>query len=374
MNILVIDDQPAISAIIHDALRDDGIGVFSANSGQRGVELLSEHLHEITMIVLDYHMPDMNGWDTCAMLRELAPNIPIVPCTSSAEPLTLHELGCLPIMRKSELMNDRTRIRAAILHRMTMPIPAPPPPATLHRLTTLIRVEQEMQQRQAKAPTSEEARERSSKLEALVIADVASRATALSSLINTISGIRVALETTSYTDVVTWFDIPSAGTSVIVASPHDIKFVEAIIAAVNKPTPPPVLIIAPDFADALMVRDLEYVTALVIEHHNDAVVQVMVGYAVSAIHAGNSYRPPAVLNPCADDERFARIEMVRVLMVELTEAASIPAKAALLGLNEKSFRRVRSKLYDRLGIPPEPQFLRDWVNEWWRKSLPVAHG
>ncbi|NJL54287.1 response regulator [bacterium] len=370
MNILVIDDQPIIGTIIHDALAGDSIGVFYADSGLRGVEMLRDHLHEISLIILDYHMPDMDGWDTCALLREIAPCIPIVPCTASAEPLTLHELGCLPVLRKADLMHNRARVRAAILHTMNQ---SPPqmaiPPATLTRLTGLIRDQHE---RREPVEYSRSTRvSYASTLEAIIVARVATRSVAIRALLSEITPFQIGLETTKGSDVGAWLTIRSRATQVIVVGSQDIDLldeIEEIAASVA------VLVIAAGLADALILDAHPLITAMVIEHPNTTVVQIDLAAAAGAMLDGKRYRPDPLTTPFVlpDGRKCIRKDIFPVLLHELAGDRDIEEIAERLGMTARSYRRVRLRLYERLRIEPDQRRLREWVDTWWREHQPLA--
>ncbi len=57
--ILVIDDDPGVVAVLEVILGAEGYEVLSANSSDRGIELLRDHTPDL--IVLDMRMPGMSG-------------------------------------------------------------------------------------------------------------------------------------------------------------------------------------------------------------------------------------------------------------------------------------------------------------------------
>lgn len=65
--ILVVDDRPENLRALELVLQPLGVPVLSAQSGAEALRLL---LHEsVAVVILDVHMPDMDGFETAALLR-----------------------------------------------------------------------------------------------------------------------------------------------------------------------------------------------------------------------------------------------------------------------------------------------------------------
>ena len=81
--ILVIDDDPEIAELLTIILRPHGLRVYHARDGREGLKNAYE-LHP-DLIILDVTMPEVDGWEVCARLRELS-DVPILMLTArSAE-------------------------------------------------------------------------------------------------------------------------------------------------------------------------------------------------------------------------------------------------------------------------------------------------
>lgn len=66
--ILVIEDEPAFSKLIHETLVRNGYDALDAVTGKTGLELsLSEHP---SLIILDIKLPDMDGLTVLDHLRQ----------------------------------------------------------------------------------------------------------------------------------------------------------------------------------------------------------------------------------------------------------------------------------------------------------------
>ena len=77
-NILVVDDEPSIRELLRQELRDTGYQVTLAENGKQALQKIREHRPD--MIILDVMMPELNGFDLAAILKNdpKTLNIPIL--------------------------------------------------------------------------------------------------------------------------------------------------------------------------------------------------------------------------------------------------------------------------------------------------------
>jgi DNA-binding response OmpR family regulator len=80
--VLVIEDTEEIRELIGIALRKAGIDPELADSGARGLELFADG--EFAAVVLDMHMPGIDGLETCRTIRRSS-TVPILVVSGSAE-------------------------------------------------------------------------------------------------------------------------------------------------------------------------------------------------------------------------------------------------------------------------------------------------
>jgi DNA-binding response OmpR family regulator len=76
--ILVVDDEPTELRLIDRVLSAKGYLVFKAGSGREAVRLVYERRPEL--VLLDVMMPEIDGWQTCRLIREIS-DIPIIMLT-----------------------------------------------------------------------------------------------------------------------------------------------------------------------------------------------------------------------------------------------------------------------------------------------------
>lgn len=67
-SVLIVDDEPGITAALMTRLEAAGYEVFHAINGLAGVE--AAELHRPDVIVLDIRMPDIDGYEVCTRLKQ----------------------------------------------------------------------------------------------------------------------------------------------------------------------------------------------------------------------------------------------------------------------------------------------------------------
>ena len=82
MNILIVDDEPAISDTLTYALRAEGFAAESCTLGGQALARLADGAHDL--VVLDVGLPDMSGFDVCRALRRHS-DIPVLFLTARSD-------------------------------------------------------------------------------------------------------------------------------------------------------------------------------------------------------------------------------------------------------------------------------------------------
>jgi two-component system chemotaxis response regulator CheY len=96
--VLIVDDDDAIRALLAAILADEGYAVQTAADGAEGLAAVARARPRA--VLLDMHMPVLDGWGFAAALRERDLRVPIAVMTAAREVRTAcHEVGgdaCLP--------------------------------------------------------------------------------------------------------------------------------------------------------------------------------------------------------------------------------------------------------------------------------------
>ena len=83
--ILVIDDESAVRSIIAVNLELEGHRVITAEGGEQACELYRQRAGEISLVLLDLTMPQMNGEQTLRALQAIDPQVAVLVMTGYAE-------------------------------------------------------------------------------------------------------------------------------------------------------------------------------------------------------------------------------------------------------------------------------------------------
>ena len=98
--LLLIDDDLVFNDVLATQLRLSGYEVFTAETGCEGLRLAYQSHPDL--VILDLAMPDMDGFETCQRLRQMA-DVPILVLTASPERedlLHVFDLGADDFLRK----------------------------------------------------------------------------------------------------------------------------------------------------------------------------------------------------------------------------------------------------------------------------------
>lgn len=88
LNILVAEDNLVNQQVIEGILRNAGHNVRIANSGDKALDLLSDELDNIDMLILDMNMPEISGIEVVKSLRfmDTSAQLPVIMLTADATP------------------------------------------------------------------------------------------------------------------------------------------------------------------------------------------------------------------------------------------------------------------------------------------------
>ena len=79
--VLLVEDNTTNQMIARSLMEDAGFTVIIAENGKEGVESFKENKDKIDLILMDLHMPVMNGYEAASAIREISKDIPIVAMT-----------------------------------------------------------------------------------------------------------------------------------------------------------------------------------------------------------------------------------------------------------------------------------------------------
>ena len=118
MKVLIIDDDPASVALARQWLKKDGHGIVTAADGEEGLSRAAGE--EPDLILLDVHMPGMNGFQVCERLKadSRLRNIPVIflsAADETREKVKGLDLGAVDYVTKPfDRFELPARVRAAL--------------------------------------------------------------------------------------------------------------------------------------------------------------------------------------------------------------------------------------------------------------------
>jgi len=120
LNVLIVDDEPAIRRFLRTSLGAEGYNVSEAEDGRGALDAIRGG--RIDVLVLDLGLPDIDGIEVVRRLRDLGSKVPIIVLSSrtneSAKVQAL-DLGADDYITKPFGVDELlARIRTALRHRL----------------------------------------------------------------------------------------------------------------------------------------------------------------------------------------------------------------------------------------------------------------
>lgn len=91
--ILIVDDAGSVVVLCVNVLQALGYAVKGANGGEAAMEMLRKESFDL--MVLDYKMPGMSGFEVFEQVRPLHPNMAVVLITGHGTPDIMNEANRL---------------------------------------------------------------------------------------------------------------------------------------------------------------------------------------------------------------------------------------------------------------------------------------
>ena len=125
--ILIAEDIDFSFLYIEAVLRRTGVKILWAQNGKEAIEHINSN-QDIDLVLMDMHMPVMNGYDATEVISKLRPGLPIIAQTAFVLPDDVkrcYAVGCTGYLakpiRKEQLLNTLTEYFEKMDHRDSMP-------------------------------------------------------------------------------------------------------------------------------------------------------------------------------------------------------------------------------------------------------------
>jgi len=116
--ILIVDDDKYISLLLYNFLDDEGYICETAENGLEALERVRKG-NPYDMILLDFIMPQMNGLEFLAAMREIDPKLPVMMISghrTRENTLEALKLGAIGFIKKPFCLNDVLKNLRLVLH------------------------------------------------------------------------------------------------------------------------------------------------------------------------------------------------------------------------------------------------------------------
>lgn len=119
MKILVVDDHALVREGLRQVLKglDNQVEVLEAGSCARAFELAVMHA-DLDLVLLDYHLPDMNGLEALDVFARQVPELPIIVLSGSVNPNIMRQVmnkGAAAFLTKSGMSDELLSVTRLVL-------------------------------------------------------------------------------------------------------------------------------------------------------------------------------------------------------------------------------------------------------------------
>jgi CheY-like chemotaxis protein len=83
--VLVVDDEETIRISVQRMMERCGFSVLTASSGREAILVFREHRNEVSCVLLDLTMPDLDGAETFRELHRIRPDVPVILSSGYSE-------------------------------------------------------------------------------------------------------------------------------------------------------------------------------------------------------------------------------------------------------------------------------------------------
>lgn len=127
-NVLIIDDDKELCALMKKCIEQENFSVITAHNGVEGLRLADDNKNSglLSLVILDVMMPDIDGFQVLKKIRETS-NIPVLMLTAKSEEddkISGLRLGADDYLTKPFSINELTARVHSLIRRYTTLNPA----------------------------------------------------------------------------------------------------------------------------------------------------------------------------------------------------------------------------------------------------------
>ena len=75
---MIADDSHLINAMIVESVKKGGFNTVSFEDGKQSLDYFREHQDSVDAIVSDIEMPNMDGFESCKLIKQIKPDFPVI--------------------------------------------------------------------------------------------------------------------------------------------------------------------------------------------------------------------------------------------------------------------------------------------------------
>lgn len=94
--VLIIDDDEHVRMLLRSVLKRGGWSVWTAADGVQAVSTFKQREQQIKIVLLDFHMPGLDGLETLHFLRQLEPRLICCFMSGLIDEETRVKISCTP--------------------------------------------------------------------------------------------------------------------------------------------------------------------------------------------------------------------------------------------------------------------------------------
>nr|MDA3927955.1 response regulator [Prolixibacteraceae bacterium] len=119
-NIVIIDDEDVVRIVTGELLKKLGYNVFSFSSGLKAIKFYKENIQDVDLVLLDKHMPQLDGSEVYKKLKNINPEIKVVLMTGfniDSEILEIFQHKNNTIIQKPVSVEKLSKAISTLLHK-----------------------------------------------------------------------------------------------------------------------------------------------------------------------------------------------------------------------------------------------------------------
>jgi DNA-binding NtrC family response regulator len=118
--VLVVDDEPAVLAVVSAMLEELGYQTITARSGEKAVDLFRARHSTIDLVLLDWIMPGVGGQQAWQTMQQIDDSVPVLFSSGHSDTATLDRSatrGRIGFIRKPYRLEELSEQVAAALRK-----------------------------------------------------------------------------------------------------------------------------------------------------------------------------------------------------------------------------------------------------------------